>query len=176
MVATSSTSRTASVKRVKKGTETTKSHRFEPFSQRVAKLKIDPIHRVRRPSFGEEGEGDGDETASYFRSAFDHWIELNLSDNFSQFARKVNPLCESLAQILYHEDKIMRLLVEYIEKRDQLSIEPLLTLLAQFARDLGVRFEKHFATAVTLVASIAATHPDFFLVCLSQTCDSCWAS
>ncbi|KAH2331092.1 hypothetical protein KXW87_001697 [Aspergillus fumigatus] len=170
MVATSSASRTASVKRVKKGTETTKSHRFEPFSQRVAKLKIDPIHRVRRPSFGEEGEGDGDETFSYFRSAFDHWIELNLSDNFSQFARKVNPLCESLAQILYHEDKIMGLLVEYIEKRDQLSIEPLLTLLAQFARDLGVRFEKHFATAVTLVASVAATHPDVEVVEWSFTC------
>ncbi|EAW06552.1 putative HEAT repeat protein (DRIM) [Aspergillus clavatus NRRL 1] len=166
MVAKSSASRTMSVKRVKTGTETTKSYRFEPFSQRVAKLKIDPIHRVRRPSFGEEG----DETSSHFRSAYDHWVELNLSDNFVRFARKVNPLCESLAQILYHEEKIMELLVEYIEKRDQLSIEPLLTLLAQFARDLGVRFEKHFATAVTLVASVAATHPDVEVVEWSFTC------
>ncbi|PYH41444.1 putative HEAT repeat protein (DRIM) [Aspergillus saccharolyticus JOP 1030-1] len=166
MVAASSTSRPKAVKRVKGGTETTKSHRFEPFSQRVAKLKIDPIHRVRRPSFGEEG----DETSSYFRSAFDHWVELNLSENFVQFARRVNPLCESLAQILYHEDKIMNLLVEFIEKRDQLSIEPLLALLAQFARDLGVRFEKHFATAVTLVASVAATHTDVEVVEWSFSC------
>ncbi|RAH49030.1 putative HEAT repeat protein (DRIM) [Aspergillus brunneoviolaceus CBS 621.78] len=166
MVAASSSSRSKPVKRVKGGTETTKSHRFEPFSQRVAKLKIDPIHRVRRPSFGEEG----DETSSYFRSAFDHWVELNLSENFVQFARRVNPLCESLAQILYHEDKIMNLLVEFIEKRDQLSIEPLLALLAQFARDLGVRFEKHFATAVTLVASVAATHTDVEVVEWSFSC------
>ncbi|KAI9046120.1 putative HEAT repeat protein (DRIM) [Aspergillus affinis] len=166
MVAASSASRSKPVKRVKKGTETTKSHRFEPFSQRVAKLKIDPIHRVRQPNFGEED----DETSSYFRSAFDHWTELNLSDNFSKFVRRVNPLCESLAQILYYEDKIMDLLVEFIEKRDQLSMEPLLSLLAQFARDLGARFEKHFATSVSLVASVAATHPEVEVVEWSFTC------
>ncbi|KAF5856585.1 U3 snoRNP protein [Aspergillus alliaceus] len=169
MVAASSASRSKSVKRLKKGTETTKNYRFEPFSQRVAKLKIDPIHRVRRPSFGED---EGDENSSHFRSAFDHWTELNLSDNFTQFARRVNPLCESLVQILYHEDRIMGLLVEFIEKRDHLSMEPLLSLLAQFARDLGVRFEKHFATSVTLVASIAATHPEVEVV---EWCFSCLA-
>lgn len=159
-------SRAKPVRLLKKGTETTKSHRFEPFSQRIAKLKIDPIHRVRRASFGE----DEDETTSYFRSALDHWVEMNLTDNFTQFVRRVNPLSESLAQILYHEEKIMGLLVEFIEKRDQLSIEPLLSLLAQFARDLGVRFEKHFAPTVTLVASVAATHADVEVVEWSFTC------
>ncbi|KAJ5101622.1 hypothetical protein NUU61_003844 [Penicillium alfredii] len=164
MVATGS--RAKPVKRLKKGTETTKSHRFEPFSQRIAKLKIDPIHRVRRASFGE----DEDETSSYFRSALDHWAEMNLSDNFTQFTRRVNLLSESLAQILYHEEKIMSLLVEFIEKRDQLCLEPLMSLLAQFARDLGVRFEKHFSAAVTLVASVAATHADVEVVEWSFTC------
>ncbi|KAL4784312.1 armadillo-type protein [Aspergillus varians] len=160
MVAVSTNSRSKPTGRVKSGTETTKNHRFEPFTQRVSKLKIDPIHRVRRPSFGEEG----DETSSYFRSAFDHWAELNLSENFVAFSRRVNSLSESLAQILYHEEKIFNLLVEYIDKRDGVSIEPLLSLLAQFARDLGVRFEKYFATSVTLVASVAATHPDVEVV------------
>ncbi|KAJ5179829.1 hypothetical protein N7492_003039 [Penicillium capsulatum] len=159
-------SRAKPVKRFKTGTETTKNHRFEGFSQRIAKLKIDPIHRVRRASFGED-EG---ETTSYFRSALDHWVDMNLSDNFTQFTRRVNSLSESLVQILYHEEKIMALLVEFIEKRDQHSMEPLLSLLAQFARDLGVRFEKHFSAAVTLVASVAATHPDIEVVEWSFTC------
>ncbi|KAJ5987999.1 hypothetical protein N7481_003209 [Penicillium waksmanii] len=163
MVAPSS--RDKPTRRLKQGTETTKNHRWEPFSQRIAKLKIDPIHRVRRASFGED-----DETSSYFRSALDHWVEMNLSDNFSTFARRVNNLSETLAQILYHEEKIMALLVEFIEKRDQNSIEPLMSLLAQFARDLGVKFEKHFATSVTLVASVAATHPDVEVVEWSFTC------
>ncbi|KAL4922847.1 armadillo-type protein [Aspergillus aurantiobrunneus] len=166
MVAVPTASRPKPAKRVKSGTETTKQHRFESFSQRVSKLKIDPIHRVRRPSFGEEG----DDTSSHFRSAFEHWTELNLSENFSTFARRVNPLCESLAQILYYEEKIFNLLVEHIDKRDSVSIEPLLSLLAQFARDLGVRFEKYFATSVTLVASVAASHPDVEVVEWSFTC------
>jgi U3 small nucleolar RNA-associated protein 20 len=159
-------SRAKPTRRLKGGTETTKTHRFEGFSSRIAKLKIDPIHRVRRASFGED---DG-ETTSYFRSALDHWVDMNLSDNFTQFTRRVNALSESLAQIVYHEEKIMALLVEFIEKRDQNSLEPLLSLLAQFARDLGVRFEKHFATSVTLVASVAATHPDVEVVEWSFTC------
>ncbi|KAL2827143.1 armadillo-type protein [Aspergillus cavernicola] len=166
MVAVSKPSRPKPARRVKSGTVTTKNYRFEGFSQRVSKLKIDPIHRVRRPSFGEEG----DEASSHFRSAFEHWTELNLADNFVAFSRRVNPLCESLAQILYYEEKIFNLLVEYIDKRDKVSIEPLLTLLAQFARDLGVRFEKYFATSVTLVASVAATHPDVEVVEWSFTC------
>ncbi|KAL3460241.1 armadillo-type protein [Aspergillus heterothallicus] len=166
MVAGSTSSRKRSVNRVKSGTETTKNHRFEGFAARVSKLKIDPIHRVRRPDFGE----DGDETTSHFRAAFEHWSELNLSENFVAFSRRVNPLCESLPQILYYEEKIFNLLVEYIDKRDRISIEPLLSLLAQFARDLGVRFEKYFATSVTLVASVAATHPDVEVVEWSFTC------
>lgn len=166
MVAVSKASRIKPAKRVKSGTETTKQHRFETFSQRVSKLKIDPIHRVRRPSFGEEGE----EAASHFRSAFEHWSELNLSDNFVKFARRVSPLSESLAQIVYYEEKIFSLLVEHIDKRDAVSLEPLLSLLSQFARDLGVRFEKYFAASVTLVASVAATHPDVEVVEWSFTC------
>lgn len=167
MVAASSGSRGKPAKVVKKGTDTEKTHRFEAFSQRIARLKIDPIHRVRRPSFGEE---DGDETFSYFRSSLEHWAELNLTENFVAFLRRVNPLSESLPQILYHDERIMGLLVEYIDKRDELSMEPLLSLLAQFARDLGVRFEKYFASAVTLVASVAASHTNVEVVEWGFTC------
>lgn len=152
----------------KTGTTTTKNHRFEPFTQRVARLKIDPIHKLRQPTF-EEGQSDHT-AASFFKTSLDHWIELNLSENFTEFARKAGRLCESLPQILYHEDTIMGLLVEYIDKRDALSMEPLLSLLAQFARDLGRRFEKHFPAAVTLVSSVAAKHQDIDVIEWSFSC------
>ncbi|KAI5295297.1 U3 snoRNP protein, partial [Ascosphaera acerosa] len=67
---------------LRKGTATTKSHRFEPFSQRVVKLKIDPIHRSRRTP----QDGDDANSTSYFRSSLEHWIDLNLSENFTRFA------------------------------------------------------------------------------------------
>lgn len=152
---------------LKKGTATTKTHRFEPFSQRIVKLKIDPIHRVRQALPEDDDNAD---ISSHFRSALEHWVEMNLSENFTKFAASINPLCESLPQIIHHEDEIMGLLVEYIEKRDELCMEPLLSLVAQFARDLGQRFEKHFATAITLVASVAATHPSVEVIEWSFTC------
>ncbi|KAH8705531.1 putative HEAT repeat protein [Talaromyces proteolyticus] len=167
MVSSSLGLRAKPARLLKKGTETTKSHRFETFSQRVAKLKIDPIHRVRRPGFEED---NGDQAYSHFRSSLDHWADMNLSEIFSDFLRRVSPLSESLHQILYHEEAIMALLTEYIDKRDHLSIEPLLNLLSQFARDLGVRFEKHFATSVTLVASVAASHSEIEVIEWSFTC------
>lgn len=167
MVTTHSGRRGKPVKLQKKGTATTKSHRFEPFSQRVVKLKIDPIHRVRRNDLGDE---DTHNTASYFRSSLEHWMELNLSENFAQFSQRVSPLCESLPQVLYHENRIMGLLEEYISKKDELSMESLLSLLSQFSRDLGSRFEKHFASAVTLVASVAATHSSIEVIEWSFTC------
>ncbi|EFE41162.1 hypothetical protein TRV_04111 [Trichophyton verrucosum HKI 0517] len=167
MVAASSSQRSKPPRLQKGGTATTKSHRWEPFSQRVLKLKIDPVHRVRRTTFGED---DDDETSSCFRASLDHWAELNLSENFTDFVQRVDRLCENMPQVLYHQDAIMGLLVEYIEKKDELSMEPLLSLTAQFARDLGSRFEKHFAAAVQLIAAVAATHQSIDVIEWSFTC------
>lgn len=167
MVAAHSSSRGKPPRLLKGGTATTKAHRFEPFSQRVAKLKIDPVHRVRRQSFGED---DNDDTSSHFRASLEHWKDLNLSENYTDFARRVYPLSESLPQILYHQDAIMELLTEYISKRDELCMEPLLSLVAQFARDLGAKFEKHFASTVQLVASVAATHKNVEVIEWSFSC------
>jgi U3 small nucleolar RNA-associated protein 20 len=95
---------------------------------------------------------------------------LNLSENFTSFARQAGPLCETLAQILHHEDELMDLLAQYIEKRDTVSMEPFLDLLAKFVQDLGRRFEKHFQRAISLVASIAGSHPDVEIIEWSFTC------
>ena len=143
--------------RIKKAakTVTSKAHRFEPFSKRISRLKIDPLHRVTRERPVEQ---DSTLSTSYFRNALNHWNEFNLSRNFTEFSRKVNLLSESLPQLLHHADTIHGLLVAYIEKRDELSLEPLLDLVAQFAHDLGQHFEKYFSQVVTVVISVAATH------------------
>jgi U3 small nucleolar RNA-associated protein 20 len=155
------------VKKASKLTVTTKAHRFEPFSKRISRLKIDPVHRITRERWV------GDDVAlskSHFRSALDHWNEFNLSQNFTEFSRKVNELCESLPQLLHHADTVHGLLVEYIGKRDELSLEPLLDLVAQFGHDLGQHFEKYFSPVVMLVASVAATHEAPEVIEWSFTC------
>lgn len=142
-------------KLVKGGTSSTRKYRFQSFNQRISKLSIDPIRRSRTVDLNHIGFSSAD---SLFKEVLDKWKDTNLSENFSNFVREVQPLCGSLPQLVHHQQCVMSIIVRYLEKRDSLSLEPLLDLLVHFARDLGARFEKHFGATVTLVASLAATH------------------
>ena len=152
---------------VKRGTLTTKKHRFESFNQRIAQLDIDPIRRTRHQHVQND---DLSTTASFFKSSLSSWKDLNLSENFTSFAREVEPLCDSLAQLLHYNQKIMDTLVKYIERTDSLSLEPLLSLLSHFAHDLGIRFEVHFSRAITLINSLAVSHGEVEVIEWSFTC------
>ncbi|KAL8930480.1 MAG: hypothetical protein Q9208_000664 [Pyrenodesmia sp. 3 TL-2023] len=152
---------------VKTGTLSKKKHRFESFNQRVAKLNIDPIHKCRS---AEKDLNEDDPAASYFKSDLDKWKDLNLSENFADFVREVSPLCNTLPQVLHYHGDISRILANYIKKGDNLSLEPLLSLLASFAHDLAARFESHFSDAITLVTSIAAKHTDVAVIEWSFNC------
>jgi len=152
---------------VKGGTTSTRKHRFQSFNQRIAKINIDPIRRSRRNVIAEDELSSSD---SFFKTSLDRWRDLNLSENFTSFVRDVGPICNSLPQVLHYNQRIFDTLASYIEKRESVSLEPLLDLLSNFAHDLGVRFEDHFADAVTLVASLAAKHTDVEVIEWTFTC------
>lgn len=116
--------------------------------------KIDPVRRVRRYAVDES------HTKSYFRDALESWTDLNLSTTFVEFARRALPLSDSLPLILHHQTSIFDALLEFIGKRDTLSLEPLLDLLAHFAHDLGASFEPYFGRAVLLLSDLVARHVD----------------
>ena len=134
-----------------------RNHRFESFSERVGKLKIDPVRRRRNAGDLDDARN---ETATFFGKALEEWRELNLSQVFTDFAREASPLCDTLPVVLHNAELIMNLLILYIEKRDALALEPLLSLLSHFAHDLDAHFEKHFELAVSTVTAVAASHPD----------------
>ena len=142
-------------RRTKKLTTSTKNHTFEPFTRRIARLKIDPVHAIQRRQPNDDGS---DLSQSFFGAALDEWTELNLSQTFTSFQSRVGPLCENLPQLLYHADEISGLLVEHIQRKDALALEPLLSLTAHFAHDLDRGFEKHFGSITSLVADVAASH------------------
>ena len=163
----SSHTRSRPSKIVKSGTLSTRKHRFESFTQRIAKLNIDPVRRVRRQGLEEQ---DVSSTASYFKTSLEEWVDLNISENFTDFARSAKPLCESLPQLLHYQNQVMDLMTKYISMMDAQSLQPLLSLLGHFAHDLGLRFEPHFEKAVTLVASVAAQHTDAEVIEWSFQC------
>lgn len=141
-----------------------RKHKFESFTQRIAQLKIDPIRRNRNQ------ELERDEIQSHFRNGLNHWKELNLAERFCSFVKEVEPLCDSLLQVLHHRTAIVELLLRYLEERNILSLEPLLNLTSCLTHDLGVRFEEYFPSVLTLVLDIASKHRDIEAVEWSFSC------
>ncbi|KXX80806.1 Small subunit processome component 20 [Madurella mycetomatis] len=149
-----SSGRIVKTQRGSKKTPHQKNHRWESFSTKISKLhSLDPLRKVRRHDLEAE---DLSATTSYLRNGLNKWAELNISRPYMAFKREINPLTESLAQILYHEDRIMDLLAEYISRHDKEALEPLLDLVTAFAHDLGVRFEKHYPRALALIVDLAS--------------------
>ena len=144
-----------------------KNYRFESFNERISKLKIDPIRR-NRDQIGDEK--DSGTALSNFKNGIAHWKELNLSQTFASFVREMEPLCDSLPQILLYQNRIFDTLMQYIDKRDRLSLEPLLSLLSHLAHDLGIRFEPHFPKALSTVATVAAQHHDVEVIEWAFSC------
>ncbi|MCJ1473409.1 U3 snoRNP protein [Lambiella insularis] len=151
----------------KRGTDSSKKHRFESFNQRIAKLNIDPIRRVRRQDVDQD---DVSTTTSYLKSGLAYWKDINMSENFTAFVREVEPLCDSLPQILHSHQKIVDILSRYLEMKDALSLEALLSLTSHFAHDMGTKFEAHFVGVVTIVVNLAAKHPAVEVVEWSFSC------
>ncbi|KAL9600747.1 MAG: hypothetical protein Q9219_002988 [cf. Caloplaca sp. 3 TL-2023] len=167
MAAMSSGKKLKNGKSIKHGTSSKRKHRFESFSQRVARLNIDPIHKTRQNNANLDID---DSTGSHFKSDLDRWKDLNLSENFTNFVREVSSLCNTLPQVLHHQAQIVSALTTYIAKGDPLSLEPLLSLLLSFAHDLGPNFETHFSGSVTLVTSLATRNTDVEVIEWSFNC------
>jgi U3 small nucleolar RNA-associated protein 20 len=163
-----SSGRIVKTRKIKKGTSHQKNHRWESFTTKISKLNsLDPIRRVRRHDIDAE---DLSTSTSYFKSGLEKWQELNISGGFVDFSQEVLPMCDSLPQILHFEDKIMGILLAYIEKMERESLQPLLELLTDFAHDLGTRFESHYAKALDLITSIAGSQQDIEVIEWSFTC------
>ena len=140
-------------RRSKKSTPHQRNHRWESFTTKIAKFNsLQPLRKVRRHDLDTE---DLSQATSYFQTGLQRWSELNMSKPFVAFKQQARPLCESLAQILHFETRIMDLLAEHISIHDKEALEPLLDLLTAFAHDLGARFEKYYSRSLDLVLAIA---------------------
>ncbi|KAK6461675.1 hypothetical protein DFJ63DRAFT_342742 [Scheffersomyces coipomensis] len=131
-----------------KTTESSKRHAFSSFRERVDSIKIEPNLSLSKRAF------DYAET-SHFLSTLQHWKEINLSGNFTDFLDKVEINSQSLPQILHHQDSIFDALYSSIEKNDVHSIQPLLELLSQFIHDLGPDFMPYYIRFLNLLTTIA---------------------
>lgn len=87
-------------------------------------------------------------------------MDKNLTTTFTDFARELIPLTDSLPHIIHYKQDIAGIFYKYIERQDELALEPLLSLLVSFARDLGPDFEPYFGRSLTLLSDIVVKSKD----------------
>ena len=84
-------------------------------------MNVDIIHRVnlKRNVIPEE-------TETFFYEALEKWADLNCTEGYTIFCRRVGRDVQSLGQLLLHEERILNLLLEHVDKENALFLEPIL--------------------------------------------------
>lgn len=154
-------------KLVKGGTRSTKKHRFESFNERISKLTINPA-QIQRPDASTDEHSDS--SYSFFVDSLRRWKNINLSENFGRFVLQNESKCQTLPQVLHHHEHLFEGLVNHITVLDSASLEPLLDLLLNFARDLGAKFSNHVNHALTLIVSVVIRSPEVEALDWGFTC------
>ncbi|XP_053321012.1 small subunit processome component 20 homolog [Spea bombifrons] len=125
--------------------------KFLTFSERLANVNIDIIHRIdRTESYSEEVE-------TYFYEGLQKWRDLNLTQHFVAFSREVSSKCQSFHQLVYHQDAVVQSLKTHLQVKNSLAYQPLLDLVVQLARDLQTDFYPHFQDFFLVISPLLDT-------------------
>lgn len=130
----------------------TNTYKFQGFSERIANIKINVVHRIEQRS---EVPEDAD---TFLSETLSKWNELNCTLHFQEFSGEVKPLVQSLAQLVHHEKEVISLLKKHLQVRDSLALKPLLDCVVQIARDLQSDFYPHFSDIFRLLVSLLSSH------------------
>lgn len=133
--------------KLKKGTKSSKRYRYSSFKDKIDNLRIEPARNLEKKVHDHV-------ESSHFLSSFEHWVDINMSADFGTFANEVQPLVQTLPQILYHQEKIFHLLIDHINNHDEKSLHPLLDLLAQFCHDLGPDYMKYYEDSILALTNL----------------------
>ncbi|XP_063244418.1 small subunit processome component 20 homolog [Bacillus rossius redtenbacheri] len=148
--------------------------KFQLFSERIAGIDVDVFHRV-----GHRYEDASEEEGTHVHQCLQKWSVLNLSESYDRLRRRF-PSVETLPQLLNKKDEVVALLLEFVELRDSLSLQPVLELIVALARDLHHDFYPHYGGVLrSLVGVLVAKDPEqleWVFTCLAYLFKFLWRS
>ncbi|KAI3405650.2 UTP20 [Candida oxycetoniae] len=116
--------------------------------ERVESIKIEPSRKL--------GKRIHDEVeSSHLLTTLEYWKELNLSGVFTKVVDEIEEVCQSLPQVLHHQQRIYRVIHDAVALNDIHSLQPLLELLSQFVHDLGPDFLVFYSKTLHLLTKVA---------------------
>uniref|UniRef100_A0A4W4DWA7 UTP20 small subunit processome component n=1 Tax=Electrophorus electricus TaxID=8005 RepID=A0A4W4DWA7_ELEEL len=146
--------------------------RFLTFSERLANVNIDVIHRIDRTgSYSEEVD-------TYFFEGLTKWRDLNLTDHFTTFLKDVAHKCQSFNMLVFHQNSIVENLKTHLSVKNSMAYQPLLDLVVQLARDLQTDFYPHFPDFFVIITLLLETQDtevlEWTFTCLSYLYKYLW--
>uniref|UniRef100_A0A1A9W7R9 Small subunit processome component 20 homolog n=1 Tax=Glossina brevipalpis TaxID=37001 RepID=A0A1A9W7R9_9MUSC len=141
--------------------------RFKSFADRVNEIDL---RRLALYHIGHGNEELPEDNETYFHQTLRKWMDLNLTEEFSHFTRKVHKIV-TLPQLLHRKDIVLDILLEHLATATNLSIQPLLELLYVLARDLREEFYPYFQRVldrlICLLNTQDAEQLEWTFVCLA---------
>ena len=139
------------------------TYRFQGFSERIANIKVDVVRIIGKRSEVPE------EKDTFIGEALTKWNEINCTLHYQEFSMKVRPYVQSLAQLLYHIKEVIALVKEYLRTADSLSVQALLDMVVQLARDLRGDFYPYFRDFFDILVSLLNTQDTELLESVFKT-------
>eukprot|EP01044_Picomonas_judraskeda_P005540 COSAG03_NODE_526_length_7152_cov_8.927690_1_plen_1254_part_10 len=134
-----------------------KRFKFQNFQQLINRADISrEVYRDTSKPLLEPADG----AESFFQQYLADWSGLNLTEDYSEFAAEVYPLCQSLGQLLHYRKKVVQAVFARLERPGCTAYIALLDLLTHLARDLRDEFWPFFPDAVRAVTVVLDSAPD----------------
>ncbi|CAL7939981.1 unnamed protein product [Xylocopa violacea] len=124
---------------------------FKRFSERVSEIDVDVFHRVTH-----RNEESNEDVETYFYETLQKWNYLNLTEGYSSFKMKVRNIV-TLPQLVNQKQFVIDTLIEYLEKKDVLFLEPILELTVAMSKDLQKDFYEYFPKFLTVIIDLLQT-------------------
>ncbi|KAL4521880.1 hypothetical protein Ndes2526B_g01987 [Nannochloris sp. 'desiccata'] len=132
-----------------------RKHKFKTFKQRVNNVEVD-VYRSLGPKRAEPLAG----STCFFQERLAAWRELNAAHDWLEAATELHSLCQSLPQLLHHQEDILEIILPKVNVEASLSLEPLLELLGALARDLQADFLPHMDRVLTVLSDFVDSGGD----------------
>ena len=126
--------------------------RFKTFHEHIAGINIDAVRKLNRTL----ADPDGSET--FFGAAFARWLDLNCTENFVAFSKRITGKHQNLSLLVHHQNDVVGILQEHLENGAALSLEPLLDLIVHLARDLQSDFYQYFYMFFDILVKLLQKH------------------
>nr|CAB3267577.1 small subunit processome component 20 homolog [Phallusia mammillata] len=128
-------------------------YRFKTFSERLALVNIDAVHRIKRVQTDE----DGSEDFSQFAECLEKWRDLDLSIHFANFKRQIAGKAKNYKLVLHFCDDLNSALQQHLVVEDSLAIPALLELTVALCVDMSSDFYPHFPKYFKILTGLLHT-------------------